>query len=109
SFGEEQPPDMTRPEADRAQQTYLPAALLDAELEEQRCEHERGDYEEETEIDEVLTEIGGTPRRAETLVADIAHGKAECERVGGRTDAGLEIGARRVQRRVGCGLQSHRG
>ena len=41
-----------------AQDADLPQPLLDAELEEQHDEQQRGDDDEEAEVGEVLAEVG---------------------------------------------------
>ncbi len=86
-FVEEQPSDRRRLEADRPQQSNLARALLHAELEEQDDQQQRGHDQEEAEVDEVLSEIGGALRCRQAFGADISYNQAGARQ---RIDAGAQ-------------------
>ena len=81
AFGGEQPAHARRAEPDRAQQADLARALLDAEPEEERGQHERRRDEEETEVDEVLAEVGRSARGGQRLGPHRAHGESHARRI----------------------------
>ena len=80
-FPQELPADERRPGADGVVQPHLAHALLHAELEEQRRQHQRRDHEKEAEVDEILAEVRDARRCGERLRADVANGKAGDHRI----------------------------
>ena len=62
ALSKEETANRCRPEADGPKQPDFPRALFDAKFEKQRCEKKRRHHDEETEIDEVLAEIGRAAR-----------------------------------------------
>ena len=91
AFGQEQPPHRRRSEPDRAQQTHLARALLDAELEEQRGQQQRGHDEEEAEVDEVLAEVRRAAGRRQALGPHVADGQSGCQRIDPRAQTLLDL------------------
>ena len=68
---------MSTREADRAEQADLAQALLHAQTEEEAGQEERRHHQEEAEVDEVLAEVGRSPRGAERVFADALRDEAE--------------------------------
>ncbi len=65
-FAEQQPPDDRHRVARGAEDADLAQALLDPQLEEEHGQHQRRDHQEETEVGEVLAEVGRALRRVES-------------------------------------------
>ena len=97
SFNEEQTLNPCRRVTDRAEQADLARALFDAEPEEQHRQQQRRDDEEETEIGEVLAEVGGASRRGHAFTRHVLHGQAHRQRIDERPEAS-GIAVERVRR-----------
>ena len=69
AFEQEHGADLRHGKSQRAQHADLAHALLHAQLEEQAGQQQRGDHQEEAEVDEVLAEIGGALRGFQALRA----------------------------------------
>src|SRR5258708_2455762 len=80
-----------RREAKRSQHADLAGTLLNTQLEEQSGEHQRGNDQEETKVDEVLAEIGGALGSIETLRAYRIDGHARARRIDDLAQARFDI------------------
>ena len=69
-LAEQESPNGRHPEAGRTEDPDLFQALLDTQLEEQHRQHQCRDDEEETEVGEILAEVGRPPCRGECCIAD---------------------------------------
>ena len=84
---QQQATDCRDREARGAQDADLPQPLLDAEAEEQDRQQQRGDDDEEAEVGEVQTEVGGADRCVGGEPAHRLHGDAERLGTNGRAGA----------------------
>jgi hypothetical protein len=73
--------NLRRAKSNSTEQADLAHALFDTELEEEGGQQQRRDHEEETEVDEVSTKVGGPTRSGDAIGPDISHDQPHRQRI----------------------------